>query len=301
DEETLESNVENTDPAPIEQQEAKPVELKNKENGIIIPTNPEWLKGINLSKISGKVRPVESGLCTAPKCDGSDNDDCYKNCGCNPIETDVFGCTVKNSWALTFDDGPSNSTLELLDHLKNINVKATFCVIGSYVKQYPQVLKRIYDEGHQIASHTYSHAHLMSLTNEEIIYELKATEEAVREITGVVPKYLRPPFGEADARVKALLKEMGYKLLMWNVDPHDYNHQMKENGGDLIQKGFEEIVMGTGGVNNLNVHKDPGYVSLQHDLYERSIRQVPKAVKLIQDKGFKMMTVSECIGDSQAH
>ncbi|OAD66931.1 carbohydrate esterase family 4 protein, partial [Phycomyces blakesleeanus NRRL 1555(-)] len=130
-------------------------------------------------------------------------------------------CPSAHHWALTFDDGPSNYTSELLDILDEYRIKATFCVLGSNVKRYPQVLQRIFQSGHQIASHTYSHPHLMSLTNEEIIYEIKATEEAIRDAIGIKPKYIRPPFGEADDRVKGLLRTMGYRVLMWNVDPTD--------------------------------------------------------------------------------
>jgi peptidoglycan/xylan/chitin deacetylase (PgdA/CDA1 family) len=234
----------------------------NPENMINVPTNPDWMKSIDFTGINGPVRPITSGKCDAPKCDGSDNNDCYQDCGCLPHNSDVFGCSIPKSWALTFDDGPSEVTPALLDILRNKGVKATFCVLGAYAEKYPDILKRIYDEGHQIASHSYSHAHLMSLTNEEIVNELRATDEVIRRITGVAPRYVRPPFGEADERVKTLLERMGYKVLMWNVDPHDYNVYMKPDGGQLIQNGFQDILDGKNNV--YNVFNDPGYISLQH-------------------------------------
>lgn len=107
-----------------------------------------------------------------------------------------------------------------------------------------------------------SHPHLMSLTNEQIVYEVRATEEAIKAAIGVKPKYLRPPYGEADARVKAILKQMGYKVLMWNVDPTDYDVYMLRNGAERIQRSFEKAVDGSS--NTLNVHQDPGFISLQH-------------------------------------
>ena len=102
----------------------------------------------------------------------------------------------------------------------------------------------------------------MSLTNEQIINEVKATEEAIKAAIGVKPKYLRPPYGEADERVKHLLKQMGYKVLMWNVDPTDYDVHMISSGPERIQKAFEKAIDGS--PNSLNVHQDGGYISLQH-------------------------------------
>ncbi|KAI8890975.1 carbohydrate esterase family 4 protein, partial [Backusella circina FSU 941] len=263
------------------------------------PTNPEWMKNIDFTNIKGNVRPITSGKCSAAKCDGSDNNDCYQVCGCLPHSTDVFGCTIPKTWSLTFDDGPSEVTPVLLDILKSKGVKATFCVLGAYAEKYPDILRRIYDEGHQIASHTYSHAHLMSLTNEEIVNEMRATDEVVQRITGVTPRYARPPFGEADERVKALLEQMGYKILMWNVDPHDYNFHMVPNGGDLIQDGFQEILDGKS--NMYNVFNEPGYISLQHDLYGPSIQQVDKIIDLVKSYGYDMMPVNMCTGQVDMH
>lgn len=102
----------------------------------------------------------------------------------------------------------------------------------------------------------------MSLTNEQIVNEVRATEEAIKAAIGVKPKYIRPPYGEADERVKAILKKMGYKVLMWNVDPTDYDVHMLKSGAERIQRAFDKAAQG--GSNSLNVHNDPGYISLQH-------------------------------------
>jgi peptidoglycan/xylan/chitin deacetylase (PgdA/CDA1 family) len=163
---------------------------------------------------------------------------------------------------LTFDDGPSEFTPHLLDILKKSNVKATFCVTGAHVEKYPQFVQRAHKEGHQIAIHTYSHPHLMSLSNEDIIYEVKATEAAIVKAIGVRPRYLRPPFGEADARVKALAKAMDYKILMWNVDPRDYDVFFKHQSGTRITKSLKKVMVSR--KSELNAHNDPGFISLQH-------------------------------------
>jgi peptidoglycan/xylan/chitin deacetylase (PgdA/CDA1 family) len=263
------------------------------------PENPEWLKDLDLTDIKGRIRSVGSGVCEDAKCDGTDNDECFESCGSPVAPEDIYGCPNERTWALTFDDGPTNITTQLLDLLDKTNVKVTFCVLGAHAKQYPEIVKRAYESGHQIASHTYSHAHLMSLSNEQIVYEVRATEEAIEAATGVRPRYLRPPFGEADDRVKSILKKMGYKLLLWNVDPIDYTVHMLKDGGQRIQNTFEKIVNGTPSL--LNPHKDPGFISIQHDLYKTSITQVPQIIYRLKQRGYRFMTAAECVGDKEAH
>lgn len=264
---------------------------------IAVPKKAEWTAQVNMAAVPKlPVRPIGSGVCANPKCDGTDNDKCFESCGNNPTSEDIYGCPAAKQWSLTFDDGPSNYTRDLLDILDKTSIKVTFCVMGAHVKQFPDIVKRAYDAGHQIASHTYSHPHLMSLSNEEIIAEMKATEEAIVDAIGVKPKYMRPPFGEADERVKGLMKAMGYKILLWNADPTDYNIYKEPNAGSKIQATFHSAV--TGVDTGLNLHEDPGFISLQHDLYAESIAEVPNIIKLLQESQFNLMTSAQCIGDS---
>ncbi|KAI8378862.1 hypothetical protein EDC96DRAFT_423561, partial [Choanephora cucurbitarum] len=273
----------------------KPVEtIVNKA-----PQNQDWLNEIDLSDVVGKVRPVGSGICKEPKCDGTDNDLCFESCGNVARPEDVYGCPNAKTWALSFDDGPSNVTVDLLNFLDEADVKVTFCVMGSQALQHPDILKRAYESGHQIASHTWSHPHLMSLTNEEIVYEIRSTEEAIEKAIGVRPRYIRPPYGEADDRVKSIFKKLGYKTLMWNVDPTDYNVYMMPDGGDKIQKAFDNIISGVPSL--LNAHNDPGYISLQHDLYNTSMQQVPKIIQALKDSGYTLTTAAQCVGDLEPH
>ncbi|GAN09005.1 family 4 carbohydrate esterase [Mucor ambiguus] len=271
----------------------KKVEIDEPE--FTTPSDEKWLEGLDLDDIEGRVRPVGSGVCEDAKCDGTDNERCFESCGNMATEDDIYGCPSERTWALTFDDGPSNFTIELLDILDKANVKATFCVMGSQAKQYPEIIKRAYDAGHQIASHTYSHPHLMSLSNEKIVYEVRATEEAIQAAIGVKPRYIRPPYGEADARVKSILKKMGYKTLMWNVDPTDYNVHMLKDGAQRIQRAFDDIASGK--PSTLNAHNDSGFINL----YPTSIGQVPKIIEALRSKGFKMSTAAECVGDKKPH
>ncbi|ORX90719.1 hypothetical protein K493DRAFT_229822 [Basidiobolus meristosporus CBS 931.73] len=158
-----------------------------------------------------------TGTCTT--CRPESCETCWETCGICPQPSDVKACPTPNNIGLTFDDGPGEHTPELLDILAAHNIKATFCVIGVLLQQpsHALTLKRIHDEGHTLCSHTWSHQHLMSLTNEEIVSELKTTEDLIVKITGVRPRYVRPPFGEVDDRVRAVMEAMDYKVLMWNL------------------------------------------------------------------------------------
>ncbi|ORZ09461.1 hypothetical protein BCR42DRAFT_494894 [Absidia repens] len=266
----------------------------------VTPKDIKWLDLVDQSAVPKlPMRKVGSGICENAKCDGSDNEKCFESCGNTPRAEDVYGCKQPNQWALTFDDGPSEFTPDLLDILKKHNVKATFCVTGAQVEKYPQFTKRAHQEGHQIAMHTYSHPHLMSLSNEDIIYELMSTQLAIEKAIGVRPRYLRPPFGEADPRVKALAKAMDLKILMWNVDPRDYDVYFNHQSGTRILKSMRKVINSK--KSALNVKNDPGFISLQHDLYKKSIRQVPKIIRALKKKKFQLTTVADCVGDSQPY
>lgn len=118
---------------------------------------------------------------------------------------------------LAFDciDGPSPDSPRLYDVLKQHNTKATLFIVGSRAISYPTVLKRAYDEGHQIAIHTWSHAKVTGLSNEQIVAELKWTEKAIFDVIGVSPIYWRPPYGDVDSRVRNIATQLGFKTAIW--------------------------------------------------------------------------------------
>jgi peptidoglycan-N-acetylglucosamine deacetylase len=126
---------------------------------------------------------------------------------------------------LTFDDGPHPiNTPRLLDDLKQFGVLATFFVKGKNLES-PQgrmLLERIAWEGHQIGNHTYSHRHLTELTEQEIRNEILKTETLIGNADGGI-KVFRPPFGDHDSRVDQIVEELGYRLVLWNVDTFDWD------------------------------------------------------------------------------
>lgn len=116
--------------------------------------------------------------------------------------------------ALTFDDGPSTKTMvQVLDLLAQYNAKATFFVIGSKINSSTKpILQRAVDEGHELANHSMNHLEMATLTEEEILYEYNACQEAVKEAVGIDMYFFRAPFGSIDDRMYRLIQApfMGY-------------------------------------------------------------------------------------------
>ncbi|RIA88342.1 Carbohydrate Esterase Family 4 protein [Glomus cerebriforme] len=131
---------------------------------------------------------------------------------CTRPESDFTHCPNKGDWALTYDDGPTQNTLKVLDALNTRGIKATFFAIGSRVIENPQILKQAVDSGHQIGVHTWLHTALTTQTTEEIIAEIKWTETAIKQAVGFTPKWFRPPQGDIDDRVRGILTQLGYKI-----------------------------------------------------------------------------------------
>jgi peptidoglycan/xylan/chitin deacetylase (PgdA/CDA1 family) len=134
---------------------------------------------------------------------------------------DITTCFKQNEWVLTFDDGPGTLTPFLLDQLKQLNIKATFFVVGSNVQEIPYLVKRAADEGHDIGVHTWSHPYLTRLSNDQIISELMWTAKIIYDVTGKVPRYMRPPYGDIDDRVRYIVNALGFEAVIWNRDTND--------------------------------------------------------------------------------
>lgn len=177
--------------------------------------------------------------------------------------------------ALTFDDGPGPYTERLLDGLKERGVKASFFLIGRSVKEYPEAVKRMEEEGHLIGNHTYSHVKLKGLSPEETRREIQKTDEAVYEITGKHVAYLRPPFGEWEEDL-----ELTYPVLpvMWTVDPLDWT---TENVEEIVDR-----VVTQAGENDM---------ILLHDCYDSSVEAALRIVDRLLAEGFDFVRVDELL------
>lgn len=136
--------------------------------------------------------------------------------------------------ALTFDDGPFPPyTEQILDILQAHGVRATFFVCGKDVERHPELLRRIHSEGHTIGNHTWSHPYLYFLSHRKIAEEIDRTQEAIRKVTGQVPRLFRPPYGARWFGLYPVLRERKMALIQWSVNPLDWKHETEDILGSV--------------------------------------------------------------------
>ena len=177
---------------------------------------------------------------------------------------------------LTFDDGPSPAwTPQLLDGLKERNVKATFFLIGENAKNNPELVKREAEEGHLIGNHTYHHVEITRVPDETAQEEILMTNEVITGITGEEVSYMRPPFGVWQ---KNLERKLDVMPVLWTIDPLDWT---TDNEDEIINK-----VVTQAGEND---------IILLHDCYESSVNAALRIVDILQKEGFEFVTVDELI------
>ena len=125
--------------------------------------------------------------------------------------------------ALTFDDGPHpQKTERILNILSKYNVKATFFVIGENAQQYPDVLKKTADLGHEIGNHTYDHKSVYKLQNDELVRSVIRCEKLIQSITEKKPSAFRPPEGYMNDEIANSMNELGYNVFLWRIDTYDW-------------------------------------------------------------------------------
>ncbi|KAJ3288824.1 chitin deacetylase [Blyttiomyces sp. JEL0837] len=217
----------------------------------------------------------------------------------------VTSCVDKNVWFQTFDDGPSQYTPLLLDYFKSTNTKTTFFIVGSRVVESFDVLKREVDEGHVNCIHTYSHTALTTQSNAQIVAEVVWTAKIIYDVTGRAPTCIRPPYGDVDDRVLAVLKAMGLTVFWVNRDSEDW--KMSENAkfgssrADKVLKSVEKWFDGS---------KDGGVLSLEHDLFETPVKIGIEANKNVISQSssssssssrLRVDTIDACMGSGSSN
>lgn len=141
----------------------------------------------------------------------------------------LYGRTVTQGidpgqMALTFDDGPNDPhTMRLLDVLARHNAKATFFLIGRYVRQRPEIARAVLAAGHEIGNHTYSHPNLVLVSARRLRQELDDCRKALEDALGTKTTLFRPPFGGRRPSVLRTARGMGLSPIMWSVTGYDWN------------------------------------------------------------------------------
>lgn len=197
------------------------------------------------------------------------------------LATVKAGTARGNLVAMTFDDGPHPTlTPALLDMLKARRIRATFYLIGRNAARYPDIVKRMVDEGHEIGNHSWSHPFLSRLGTAGVLRELDRTADAVYKAVQRVPTTLRPPYGAlTDRQAVTIARDRDMPTILWSVDPEDW----RRPGSSVVASRI---------VNR----SEPGSIVLTHDIHSPTVRAMPTALDGLADRGFKFATVSMILG-----
>ncbi|MFH5181518.1 polysaccharide deacetylase family protein [Paenibacillus sp. TAB 01] len=197
----------------------------------------------------------------------------------------LHGPSGSNKVALTFDDAPDTKyTLQVLDILKQYDVKATFFVIGRLVEKHPNVVKRMTKEGHVVGNHTYNHALLTKLSDEQFQSQILKTQKLLQSTIGYSPKLIRPPYGEITE-----------SQLLWAS-----NHQMTVVNWNVDSKDWRQLSQAQVTSNVLN-HAKAGSIILQHSgggpeqNLAGTVSALPTIIESLQSRGYQLVTLPELL------
>ncbi|MFE0457232.1 polysaccharide deacetylase family protein [Streptomyces sp. NPDC058914] len=193
-------------------------------------------------------------------------------------------CRVAKCIALTFDAGPSENSARLLDILKEKQVPATFFLLGPrHIEKYPELVRRMADEGHEVASHTWTHRILTQLEPEEIREELERPNEEIERLTGRRPTLMRPPQGRTNDTVHEICRELGLAEVLWTVTAKDYTTE----DSALIQR-------------RVLAQADRDGIILLHDIYAGTVPAVPGIIDALKERGYVFVTVPQLLAPGEA-
>jgi peptidoglycan/xylan/chitin deacetylase (PgdA/CDA1 family) len=195
--------------------------------------------------------------------------------------------TAQREVALTFDDGPSLYTPQVLAVLHRFGAQATFFLIGREIGQYPATVRAEVAAGDEIGNHTYTHANLLGLPNSLVLAELAETQAAARQAGGVTPTWFRPPFGDVDERVAELAASLGLRTITWSVDPRDWT---RPGVSFIVARVLADV--------------RPGSVIVMHDGGgDRSETVIALSIILpaLRERGYQFVTLDALFSSSPPH
>ncbi|KAG0326911.1 chitin deacetylase [Dissophora globulifera] len=276
--------------------------IKDRTPDVNHPMVKKWVSEIDWSKVPDiPVAPSLPDVLHFPKCppdEEVDRDSCWWSCDGCVQQSDVVTCPNQNDWGLTYDDGPSEATRNMMQHLNARRLSATFFIVGSRVLEYPDILKEQAQQGHHIAMHTWSHAGLTTLTNEQIVAEIRWSEKIIRDVTGLTMKYVRPPYGDVDNRVREILRQMGYITVIWTVgwDTNDWRIAMHQIMAPQIVSTFRGALDSRGQIRSFSGNP-AGPITLEHDLTAGTIALSKEIIPIGMSRGLRPMSLDRCLND----
>lgn len=238
--------------------------------------NPEAM----LPEILGAVAAV--GACT------------WAGYNCYSPSSQLYGATMVDGEnpreiALTYDDGPNDPhTWRLLEVLAKHNVRATFFLIGQFVRLRPEIARAALSAGHVIGNHTYTHPNLAVSSPQRVNQELKDCHAAIEDTLGVAPAYFRPPYGARRPVVLNVARRLNYTPVMWNVICFDWTTTSADKVEGYAIKGITR-------------HRERGKIVVLHDGGHRgmgadrshTVAATERLLARYQNEGYRFVTARE--------
>ncbi|MEU8200624.1 polysaccharide deacetylase family protein [Streptosporangium sp. NPDC049046] len=185
-------------------------------------------------------------------------------------------CARVRCVALTYEDGPGPETGRLLNILGAHGARATFFALGSNASARPELLRRMRDEGHLVANHSWSHRDLTALPPALLADQLTRAQYVITQAIGQVPTLMRPPYDTADARVTSTARRLGMSVVRWSVDAED---RRDPDPRAIARRTVDRI--------------KPGSIVLMHDVHDATVDATPEILREIAAKGYTFVTVPE--------
>lgn len=180
--------------------------------------------------------------------------------------------------ALTFDDGPSAYTMDIMALLEKYDGRATFFVVGEMLEKKAEELRHMIDKGHEIASHTWSHTNLRKVSKEDGKKAMNSVIVYMKENYGYDVKLCRPPYGASNKTVKEEAAELGIALVIWSVDTLDWSTRNAEATFKAVKKEAKD-----------------GAIILCHDIHKPTAESMKKVIPWLHEKGYQLVTVQELL------
>ncbi|SMQ53269.1 unnamed protein product [Zymoseptoria tritici ST99CH_3D7] len=253
----------------------------------------QYIAQIDWNWVRNNISQTTSQYCdpaTDPESVALQWENCWWSCNQCRWESDVYVCPTKGEWGLTFDDGPTAATPELLDELASDGTTATFFVTGTQILLFPDTLRRIANEGHEIGIHTWSHAALTTLSSDQIVAELGWTLTIIADTLGYTPSVslFRPPYGDVDNRVRDIAAQLALTPALWSHDTNDWKLNEDPANQPMLEGELDVIVQSAWG-------SETGIVTLQHDSTAAVVRYaIDVVLPRAKEEGFTLQSLASC-------
>lgn len=183
---------------------------------------------------------------------------------------------------LTIDDGPRHFTGELLQVLDQYDVKALFFVNGVHFDRYGDEIRQIYEAGHTIGNHAWSHHNLTKMPPEQIRTEIENTSAGIEQITGTRPAFFRAPYGAYTPYAYEVAAELGMQTINWSIDPQDWSYHDPSRGQEIVEHIID------------NLH--PGAIILLHQ-QEVTLAFLPDIIEAVRAAGYEFVSPDHLLFD----